>query len=148
MILLILIFFLADFFVSLKVGIEIGYLNSVLWIVGSSILGIVLFRLSPYTLMSSLESFSFGEFDILDVQNATISYLVGAILLIIPGVLSDFIGLVLVMYSLYLHLFAKIRPRRYDNFQSFNQNEGEENEIIDVEIIDKCDNSHTISKHK
>ena len=148
MMLLILIFLMADFFVSLKVGIEIGYLNSILWIIGSAILGGILLRLSPYALMSSLQNFSFGEFDIYDVQNASLSYLIGSILLIIPGVLSDIIGLVLVMFSLYLHLFAKIRPRKYNNFQNFNQNKGEDNEIIDVEIIDKCDNSNTLNNSK
>ncbi len=148
MILLFLIFLMTDFFVSLKVGIEIGYLNSVLWIIGSAILGGILLRLSPYALMSSFQSLSFGEFDIHDVQNASLSYLIGSILLIIPGVLSDTIGLGLVMFSLYLHLFAKIRPKKYNNFQNFNQNQGEENEIIDVEIIDKCDNSSRISNSK
>lgn len=148
MMLLILIFLMADFFVSLKVGIEIGYLNSVLWIIGSAILGGFLLRLSPYALMSSFQSFSFGEFDIQDVQNAAMAYLLGAILLIIPGVLSDAIGLGLVLFSLYLHLFAKIRPRKYNNFQHFNQKQGENNEIIDVEVIDKCDNSNTIDNSK
>ena len=148
MILLILIFLLADFFVSLKVGIEIGYLNSVLWIIGSAIMGGVLIKLSPYALMSSLESFSFGEMDIDDLHNASISYLIGAILLIIPGVLTDAIGLGLVLYAVYLHLFAKIRPRDKRDFESYKQTQGEDNEIIDVEIIDECDSSHRIGKHK
>ncbi len=148
MMLLILIFLMADFFVSLRVGIEIGYLNSVLWIIGSAILGGILLRLSPYALMSSFQSLSFGEFDMRDVQNASLAYLFGAILLIIPGVLSDAIGLGLVLFSLYLHLFAKIRPKQHRDFKTYNQTQGEENEIIDVEIIDKCDSSRSIGDRK
>ena len=148
MILFVLIFFMIDFFVSLKVGIEIGYLNSVLWIIGSAILGVVLLRLSPYALMSTLNSFSFGEFDINDVKNASLAYIVGSILLIIPGVLTDAIGLGLVLFSIYLHLFAKIRPKYQRDFGNFKQHQGEINEVIDVEIIEQCDSNNTTIKHK
>jgi len=142
MMLIILLFIMADFFVSLKVGIEIGYLNSVIWILGSMFAGIILLRLSPYALIATFQSFSFGQIGARDVQNASMAYLFGSILLIIPGVLSDMLGVGLLLYSLYLHLFAKMQPKQDINFQ---QNKGDDN-VIDVEIIDECSSSDRLSR--
>ncbi len=136
MIFVVLLFF-AELFVSLRVGIAIGFGWSVIWILSTMIIGALLLRLSPYALISNFQSFNFGQFDIRDVHNASMAYLLGAILLIIPGVLTDLIGVGLLAYTLYLHISATIRPkqesRTYDPF-----NKGD-NDVIDVEIIDEPD---------
>ncbi len=138
MFLFILLFLMADFFVSLKVGISIGYLNSVLWIIGSAIGGVLLLKLSPYALIDTFQSFNFGQIDAKSVHSTIMSYLFGSILLIIPGVLSDAIGVLLLLYALYLQLFAKMQPQRKHYNKS---NEGEYDNVIDVEIIDEqCSN--------
>ena len=133
----VLLLFFSDLFVSLKVGITIGFGWSVLWIVGSMLAGGVLLRLSPYALMGNIQQFGTGRFSINDTHNASFSYMFGAIFLIIPGVLTDLAGLVLLLYTLYLHLFATMRPKQ----SGHQQMEGEEN-VIDVEIVDEyhsCD---------
>lgn len=129
---------LLDFFISLKVGLMIGYLASVLWIILSAILGIALLRLSPYALISNFQTFDFGQFDIRDLHNASMAYIGGSILLIVPGVLTDAIGVALFIYILYLHLFATMRPKsqRRDYKSDLNEKEGE-NDVIDVEIVDE-----------
>ncbi len=136
-----LILFLADFFVSLKVGIEIGYLWSVVWILLSALLGVALLRFSPYAIMGSVSTFSFGLFDAREAHNAAFSYLGGSIMLIVPGVLSDLLGLLLLLYTLYLHLSATIRQKRGDS-QFANYEGGDEN-VIDVEIVDDCRDDDT-----
>lgn len=129
--------FFAELFISLKVGIAIGFGWSVIWIFATMIVGGLLLRLSPYALMSNFQTFNFGQFDIRDVHNASMAYLLGAILLIIPGVLTDLIGTGLLGYTLYLHLFATIRPKRTpQNFDPFNEGD---NDVIDVEIVDESD---------
>jgi len=135
MIFVVLLFF-AELFVSLKVGISIGFARSVVWILSTMLFGGILLRLSPYALMNNFQTFNFGRFDLRDVQNASISYLFGAVLLIVPGVLTDGIGVLLLCYTLCLHLFAKIRPARPERHDPFDK--GEEN-VIDVEIIDDAD---------
>ncbi len=65
-------------------------------------------------------------------QNASTAYLLGAILLIIPGVLTDFLGLLSLSYTLYLQFVAKITPEQ----TKFDKNKGDDN-VIDVEIIDE-----------
>ena len=136
-----LLLFFAELFVSLKVGILIGFGWSVIWILFTMVLGGLLLRLSPYALMSNFQSFNFGRFDVCDVHNASMAYLLGAILLIIPGVLTDMIGAGLLLYTLYLHLFATMRPTQRTEYKDHFTDEGEPN-VIDVEIIDdddRCD---------
>jgi len=141
MIFFVLLFF-AELFVSLRVGIAIGFGWSVVWILATMIVGGLLLRLSPYALMNNFQTFNFGHFDVRDVQNASMAYLLGAILLIIPGVLTDLIGIALLGYTLYLHLFAKIRPKRNPPYDPFENHEGEY-DVIDVEILDEPDRCDT-----
>ena len=136
MLFLLIFLFFAELFVSLKVGLIIGFGWSVVWIVVSSIIGVLLLRLSPYALWSNFQSFNFGNFDIQDVHNASIAYLIGSILLIIPGVLTDILGVALLLYVLYLHLFARIKPSIKQENNNFKQQEGE-TDVIDVKIIDE-----------
>ena len=137
-----LLLFFAELFVSLKVGILIGFGWSVIWILFTMVLGGLLLRLSPYALMSNFQSFNFGRFDVRDVHNASMAYLLGAILLIIPGVLTDMIGAGLLLYTLYLHLFATMRPTHRTEYKDHFTDEGEPN-VIDVEIVDDDDRSDT-----
>ena len=136
---LFLAFVMLDFFVSLRVGISIGYLASVAWIVLSALLGGVLLRLSPYALINNFQTFNFGKFSLRDMHNAGMAYLGGSILLIIPGVLSDLLGVSLFAYLLYLHLFATIRPEKANGGHDAcgSQNIKGEYDVIDVEIVDE-----------
>ena len=132
-----LLLFFAELFVSLKVGTVIGFGWSVVWILSTMVLGGLLLRLSPYALWNNFQTFNFGHFDLRDVQTASMAYMLGAILLIIPGVLTDLIGAGLLLYTLYLHLFARIRPRRQEpHDHPFYEGD---NDVIDVEIIDEPD---------
>jgi len=138
MLLILVLLFFAELFVSLRVGIAIGFGWSVVWILSTMIVGGLLLRLSPYALMSNFQTFNFGRFDVRDVHNASMAYLLGAILLIIPGVLTDLLGVLLLGYTLYLHIFATIRTKpKTESFDPFTQ-EGE-TDVIDVEILDEPD---------
>ncbi|WP_456391801.1 FxsA family protein [Nitratifractor sp.] len=142
MLLILVLLFFAELFVSLRVGIAIGFGWSVVWILSTMIVGGLLLRLSPYALMSNFQTFNFGRFDVRDVHNASMAYLLGPILLIIPGVLTDLLGVLLLGYTLYLHIFATIRPTpKTESFDPFTQ-EGEP-DVIDVEILDEPDRRDT-----
>jgi len=136
--LLIVAYFIVELLLSIKVGISIGFGWSVVWVVGTSILGAILLRLSPYAIMDSFSKIGLENFNFKLAQNAAISYILGAILLIIPGVLSDFLGLILLGYTIYLRLFAKMPPKE----KKYNNKKGDD-DVIDVEIIDpnSSDNS-------
>jgi UPF0716 family protein affecting phage T7 exclusion len=125
--------FFAELLVSLKVGLVIGFGWSVVWIVATALFGGALIRLSPYALMHTFNTMNLSAFHLRNAHNAALAYLFAAVLLIVPGVLSDGIGAVLLLYWLYLRLFATMAPND-PNYDS----QGDD-DVIDVEIIDDHD---------
>ena len=125
-------FLLLELYLSLEVGENIGFLWSVIWIVVSMFVGFRVLRFSSLSIMGNLNSVSRGKLSMQSFQNASTAYLLGAILLIIPGVLTDFLGLLSLSYTIYLQFVAKITPEQ----TKFDKNKGDDN-VIDVEIIDE-----------
>ena len=130
-------FFLLELYLSLKTGESIGFLWSVIWIVTSAMIGMILLQNSPHAIMGQMQSVQQGKLNLKKFQDASMAYFIGSILLIIPGVLSDFVGVFALGYTLYLHFVAKITPED-PNFQNkFNTNNKGDDNVIDVEIIDE-----------
>ncbi len=132
MIFLIIPFFLIELYLSLKKGESIGFLWSVIWIILSFALGMMLLQKSSQTMMGNMQSMRQGKLDLRRFQNVSMSYFIGAILLIIPGVFSDFLGVIALFYTLYLQFIAKITPEQTTHFTK----QGDDN-VIDVEVIDE-----------
>jgi UPF0716 family protein affecting phage T7 exclusion len=132
MIFLLIPFALIELYLSLKTGESIGFLWSVVWIVLSFALGMMLLQRSSQTMMGNMQSMRAGKLDLRRFQNVSMAYFIGAILLIIPGVFSDFLGVIAFFYSLYLQFVVKITPEGTTHFTK----QGDDN-VIDVEIIDE-----------
>ena len=132
MIFLIIPFALIELYLSLKTGETIGFLWSVVWIVLSFALGMMLLQRSSQTMMGNMQSMRAGKLDLRRFQNVSMAYFIGAILLIIPGVFSDFLGVIALFYTLYLQFVAKITPEGTTHFTK----QGDD-DVIDVEIIDE-----------
>ena len=130
-ILLLIPFLLFELYFSLKVGEEIGFLWTVIWIIVTIFIGIKLLNMSPHTVKSQMDLVGRGKLKVDKFKQSSMAYLFGAILLIVPGVFSDFMGLILLIYTLYLQFVAKITPEQTNNYKK----EGD-NDVIDVEIID------------
>jgi len=131
-------FLLLELYFSLKVGENIGFMFSALWIVMSMIVGIRVLKFSSLSIMGNMSAVSRGKLSMQSFQNASTAYLIGAIFLIIPGVLTDFLGVLALIYTLYLQFVAKITPEK----TKFTQEKGEEN-VIDVEIINEYPDSNS-----
>ena len=127
-------FFLLELYLSLHTGEEIGFFWSVVWIISSGVIGVILLQNSPHAIMGQMQSVQKGKLNLKKFQDASMAYFVGSVLLVIPGVLSDFMGLTALCYTLYLQFVAKITPEN-TNFHN-NQSKGDDN-VIDVEIIDE-----------
>lgn len=137
MIFIVIPFFFIELYISLKTGENIGFAWSVLWIIGSFFVGMRLLKTSSHTILGNIESVKKGKLDVQSFKSANLSYFIGAILLIIPGVFSDFLGLMALFYTFYLQTIAKITPEQ-TNTQT---NQGDDN-VIDVEIIDEYSSSN------
>lgn len=131
-------YFIIELLASIKLGITIGFGWSVVWVVATSIIGSILLRLSPYAIMDSFNTIAMKRFNVLNAQNAAISYVLGAILLIIPGVFSDILGIILLGYTIYLRLFTTMPKNK--QFK-----EGDD-DVIDVEIIDSASSNDSTGK--
>ncbi len=129
LIVLLIPFLFAELYLSLSVVDEMGAGWSVLWIVGSIFVGIKLLNNSKYTIEGGMMNVAKGKLDVRSFQNASMAYLLGSILLIVPGILSDTFGVMALLYTLYLQFIAKVTPEK----PNFNQ-KGDD-DVIDVEII-------------
>ena len=138
MLLVIVGYFIFELLASIKMGMTIGFGWSVIWVMATSFLGVFLLRLSQYAIMNTINHIGFKKFNMLSAQNAAISYIFGAILLIIPGIVSDFLGIILLGYTIYIRIFAKIPSET----KKFNKDKGD-NDVIDVEIIDSSSSDNT-----
>ena len=125
-------FLLIELYLSLKTGETIGFFWSAIWIIASAVVGMILLQNSPHAIMGQMQSVQKGKLNLKKFQDASMAYFVGSILLIVPGVFSDFMGVVALSYTLYLQFIAKITPEQ-TNFQT---KKGDDN-VIDVEIIDE-----------
>ncbi len=125
-------FFLLELYLSLKMGETIGFLWSAIWIVATIFIGTILLQNSPNAIMSQMQSVQKGKLNLKKFQDASMSYFIGSILLIVPGVLSDFVGVIALAYTVYLQFIAKITPEQTNTYTKKG-----DNDVIDVEIIDE-----------
>ena len=119
-----------ELYTTMSVNSSIGFFLTFIWIIVSSLLGMRILKNSPQTISSNLQDMREGKIDIAKFKSVSILYFVSGILLIIPAIFSDFLGLLLFIYVSYLQLKAKITPQ-----QTNYTNKGDDN-VIDVEIID------------
>ena len=136
MIFLVVPFLIAELILSLKVIETIGAMWSLVWIIGTIFIGTTLLKNSQYAILGSLNAVSKGKLDLRNFQNASMAYMFGALLLIVPGILSDTMGVIALCYTVYLQFVAKITPEK----PNFNQ-KGDD-DVIDVEVIDEHNSSN------
>jgi len=132
-------YLLLELYLSLQTGENIGFFWSVVWIVFSAIIGSILLKNSPHAISNQMQSVQMGKLNLKKFQDASMSYFIGSLLLIIPGVLSDFMGIAAIAYTIYLQFIAKITPENSNvnsQFKNFQTKQGDNN-VIDVEIIDE-----------
>jgi UPF0716 family protein affecting phage T7 exclusion len=130
-------FLLLELYLSLYVGERIGFVWSVVWIVLTMIIGAQLLRLSPFAVMGNFDALSRGKLSLEGFHSVSSAYFIGSIFLIIPGVLSDILGVLALLYTLYLQFVVKITPEQHN----FKSKKGED-DVIDVEVFDEHSDQH------
>ena len=142
--------------ISSSMASNIGGLNIFFEIVISAIVGIYLLQNFKFSLMQSINEARTGQITQEEFIKTNVAKAIGAILLIIPGFFTDFIGIAL-QFGFLTMLLTKIfqfksintenytnpsDPRNSTHFTHSQQNlnntnyKGSNDEIIDVEIID------------
>jgi len=140
-----MIYFVAYLFlevlISVNISSSIGGLMTFLEIILSAFIGITILVNFKSTLRENLTAVSYDCIDLHQFQKLNLFTLIGAILMIVPGFLTDILG-ILMQFS----VFTTMLVNRY-HFKSGNCKTGndqnnikKDTNVIDVEII--SDNTH------
>lgn len=142
----VLLFFIFELFLSLEVGSKIGFLWSVIWILGTFMIGMGLIQNAHTTIKGNMKGLKEGKLNMKSFHDSATSYFLGAILLIIPGVFSDILGLIALLYTFYLQLGGTIPSSKYktniNNLKKHSNKQGDD-DVIDVEIIEPSSHNNT-----
>jgi len=131
MIYLFFIYLLIEVLLSVEVAGLLGGLGVFAEIMFSGFIGIILLLNVKTTMMQSLQAMSNNCITMKEFQELNIFALLGAILLILPGILSDAIG-ILMQFSVFTALIvSRVNKKSGD---CHVKPKGEDN-VIDVEIV-------------
>lgn len=109
--LLFLLFPVLELFVLVKVGMAIGFLPTFLLVVASSMLGVFLIRVAGFaTALRARESLARGELPAQQMLEG-LMVAVGGGLLLLPGFISDVLGLICLLPVTRRVLVNKLRKR-------------------------------------
>ena len=140
----VLFFLIFELFLSLEVGSQIGFLWSVIWILGSFMLGMGLIKNAHTTIQGNMQSLKEGKINMKSFHDSATSYFLGAILLIVPGVFSDILGLIALLYTFYLQFGGTISNSKTNiNYRNKYTNTQGDDDVIDVEIIESSSHNNT-----
>ena len=135
-----LLYLFLETLVSVNISSAIGGFNTFLEILLSALVGIFMLANFRETFMSSLMAVATRQIDMEEFQRLNLFTLIGAVLLIIPGFLTDFIGILMqfsIVTTLLINRFG-VQSKKETFEQDFYKKEytkKEDDEIIDVEIV-------------
>ncbi|WP_263832975.1 FxsA family protein [Sulfurospirillum oryzae] len=130
-----LIYLFLEVMVSVNIASAIGAVATFVELILSAVVGFILLANMRVTLMQNLNALMQGEISIESFQRLNLWAIVGAILFILPGFLGDIIGLLLQFSSIVTLLASKFLHVKEEN-PPHHFKQGNEDEIIDVEVID------------
>jgi len=130
-----LLYFFLEVLVSVKISSYLGGLGTFIEIIFSAFVGMTILSNFKSILMENFKAVSHYTMDLEQFQSLNLFTFFGAILLIIPGFLTDIIGL-LMQFSLVTTIIVN---RFYDDKNScdiYEKNDvKKDSDVIDVEVI-------------
>ena len=135
-----MIYFPVYLFLEILVSVEISSAIGPFWtfveVIVSAIAGLLLLTNFRYTFFENMRAMTEGEITPETFQNQNMAALIGALLLIVPGFLTDIVG-ILLQFGVFTNLLASklARKKRHkSNIETNPFHEGD-TDVIDVEII-------------
>ncbi len=139
-----MIYLFLEVLVSVNISSAIGGLSTFFEIMLSAFIGISLLVNFRSTLMQNMGAFSMNTIDVNEFQRLNLFTIIGAILLIIPGFLTDIIG-ALMQFSVFTSMIVNrysVKSTKHNDYKIYNSYENIKNkdikdsDVIDVEIIE------------
>ena len=133
-ILLIIIVPIIEIYLFIKIGSQIGALNTVLLILLTAFVGLIYVRYEGFnTLRSAISQLVKNEIPMFEIMSGA-ALVIGAFLLILPGFLTDILGLLFVIPITRKIFFKKITSNYKDNKKKIIDGEYE-----DIDDLNKND---------
>ena len=145
-----IVYLFLEVLISVNISSAIGGLVTFFEIIGTAFIGISILVNFRTTLMQNITAVSYNAIDLQEFQKLNLFTIIGAILLIIPGFLTDIIGVLMQFSVITSMLVNRYNVKSYTNNPDYNQTYTQENiqnntkkdsDVIDVEII--SDNTTT-----
>lgn len=133
-----LLYLFLEVLVSVEISSAIGGLATFFEIVLSAFIGVVILINFRKTLIENLTAVSYNCIDLEQFQKLNLFTLIGAILLIIPGFLTDILGTLMqfsVITSMIVNRYNVKSGKCNSSFEEQN-NIPKDSDVIDVEIIE------------
>jgi UPF0716 family protein affecting phage T7 exclusion len=131
-----LIYFFLEVIISVNISSSIGALLTFVEIMFSALVGISILVNFRSTLVENLSAVSYKQIDLLQFQKLNLFTLIGAVLLIVPGFLTDIIGVIMqfsVLTSMLVNRYA-VKSKHYKMYDE-EKTIKKDADVIDVEII-------------
>lgn len=135
-----LLYLFAEVLISVNISSQIGGINTFFEILFSAFIGLSILLNFKKTLVENLKAVSYSCIDFHQFQRLNLFTLFGAIFLIIPGFLTDIIGLLLQITPL-TSMVVNHYGVKSTNYNSQYKNTKDQ-DVIDVEIIDTHNTTH------
>jgi 2-isopropylmalate synthase/UPF0716 protein FxsA len=132
-----LIYLFLEVLVSVNISSSLGGLLTFVEIMFSAMVGIVLLVNYRSIVVENLSAVSYRKIDLLQFQKLNIFTIIGAFLLIVPGFLTDIIG-VLMQFGVFTSMLVNRYAVQSKNYKSYHHEENykqKDADVIDVEII-------------
>ena len=129
-----LIYLFLEVIVSTQISSYIGGLATFFEIIGSAMLGFAILMNFRSTFMQNLQAVSLQCIDFKEFQKLNLFSIIGAILLILPGFLTDIIG-ILLQFSVFTSMFVNQYNVKSKNCKMRDDLRKKDDDVIDVEVI-------------
>ena len=132
-----LLYLFLEVLVSVNISSEIGGLATFLEILFTAFIGMSILVNFRTTLMENMRAVSFSCIDLEEFQRLNLFTLIGAILLIIPGFLTDIVGALMQFSVITSMIVNRYNVKSNSCKNSYNEqiNKQKDSDVIDVEII-------------
>ena len=137
------IYLFLEVLVSVNISSSIGGLATFFEIVFTAFIGISILVNFRTTLLHNITAVSYHAIDLTEFQRLNLFTIIGAILLIIPGFMTDILG-ALMQFSVFTSMLVNrynVKSGNYkpsnnqENINNIEKNIQKDSDVIDVEII-------------
>ncbi len=134
------VYLFLEVIISVNISSSIGGLATFFEIVLSAMIGISILVNFRTTFMQNVTAVSFNAIDLQEFQRLNLFSIIGAIILIIPGFLTDILGLIMQFSVFTTMIVNRYKVKSYTNNSDFTgenikKNIQKDSDVIDVEII-------------